>query len=269
MTSWQPPSPPAPHREPAINAPVPLLIMMALILLIHAGRSFLIEPFGETDLVILRELAFVPARFCDWLGLAEVETIRDELSRRSDPASAVRLQLAIIFLDGNARLWSLLTYAFLHAGWEHAVINSLWMLAFGAPVFRRFGGLRALVFLAATSVAAAVFHGLLNSEEVLPVIGASGGVSGLTAAAMRFVLAGEGPLDLGGAHYRPAPPLSVALRDPRVLVFLGVWFGINLLGGLGLPLAADTGQTIAWEAHVGGFLAGLLLFQLFDPKPGL
>jgi membrane associated rhomboid family serine protease len=244
------------------------MTLLALILLIHAGRSLLIEPFGPTDLVILREFAFVPARLADWLGMVEIEAIQQELARRNDPGSAVRLQLSAILLDGAAKPWSLLTYALLHAGWEHAIINALWMLAFGAPVFRRFGEGRALLFLAVTTVAAAVFHALLNTAEVLPVIGASGGVSALTAAAMRFVLAGDGPLDLSGAHDRPAPPLAQALREPRVLVFLGVWFGINLLGGLGLPLAADTGQTIAWEAHVGGFLAGLLLFPLFDRHSG-
>ena len=63
----------------------------------------------------------------------------------------------------------------------------------------------------------------------------------------------------------PAAPLLVALRNPRVLTFLVVWFGLNLLFGLGsVPLAGES-QTVAWEAHVGGFLAGLLLFSAFDP----
>ena len=63
----------------------------------------------------------------------------------------------------------------------------------------------------------------------------------------------------------PALPLLAVLRDPRVLVFLGVWFGLNLLFGLG-SLGIDGGeQAIAWQAHIGGFLAGLLAFALFDP----
>ncbi len=57
------------------------------------------------------------------------------------------------------------------------------------------------------------------------------------------------------------------LRDRRVLIFLVVWFGINLLFGLGsMPLAGE-GQMVAWQAHIGGFVAGLLLFSWFDPKP--
>jgi membrane associated rhomboid family serine protease len=61
--------------------------------------------------------------------------------------------------------------------------------------------------------------------------------------------------------------LLVALRDPRVLAFLGVWFALNLLFGASSFSMVDDQQSIAWEAHIGGFLAGLLLFPLFDPVP--
>jgi membrane associated rhomboid family serine protease len=57
----------------------------------------------------------------------------------------------------------------------------------------------------------------------------------------------------------------VTLRNGRVLLFLAVWFGLNLLFGLSSLSLGESGQSIAWEAHIGGFLAGLLLFPLFDP----
>ena len=57
----------------------------------------------------------------------------------------------------------------------------------------------------------------------------------------------------------------MVLRDPRVLAFLVVWFALNLIFGIG-SLSLDGGdQEIAWQAHIGGFLAGLLAFALFDP----
>ena len=65
----------------------------------------------------------------------------------------------------------------------------------------------------------------------------------------------------------PAAPLSVSLRDPRVIAFLLVWFGVNILFGvfsLGMP---GVEQSIAWQPHIGGFLAGLLAFAAFDPVP--
>jgi membrane associated rhomboid family serine protease len=103
------------------------------------------------------------------------------------------------------------------------------------------------------------------------MIGASAGISGMMGAATRFVFQPGGSLDLWRRHREnadrvPAAPLSVALRNPRVLTFLGVWFGLNLLFGLGsVSSLVGQDQSIAWEAHVGGFLAGLLLFSAFDP----
>jgi membrane associated rhomboid family serine protease len=65
----------------------------------------------------------------------------------------------------------------------------------------------------------------------------------------------------------PAASLSAALRDPRVLAFLGIWFGLNVLFGLGSLSLFGGEESLAWEAHIGGFLAGLLLFAAFDPHP--
>jgi membrane associated rhomboid family serine protease len=107
-----------------------------------------------------------------------------------------------------------------------------------------------------------------GSEQ--PVIGASAAISGFMAAAVRFAFQRGGPLDLlrGGdddAYRVPAVPLVAALRDKRIVVFLAAWFGLNLLFGLGTLAMPGMDQAIAWQAHIGGFLAGLLLFPLFDP----
>ena len=65
----------------------------------------------------------------------------------------------------------------------------------------------------------------------------------------------------------PAAPLTSSLQDPRVLAFLLVLFGVNLLFGLGSISKAGVEQAIAWQAHIGGFLAGLLAFAASDPIP--
>ena len=65
----------------------------------------------------------------------------------------------------------------------------------------------------------------------------------------------------------PAAPLTSSLQDPRVLAFLLVLFGVNLLFGLGSISMAGVEQAIAWQAHIGGFLAGVLAFAAFDPIP--
>jgi membrane associated rhomboid family serine protease len=88
------------------------------------------------------------------------------------------------------------------------------------------------------------------------------------SGAMRFAFQRGGPLTFGGSaqSYRvPALSLVDTFRDPRVLAFLGVWFGLNLLFGLGSVSLTGNEQPVAWQAHVGGFIAGLLLFSWFDP----
>jgi membrane associated rhomboid family serine protease len=65
----------------------------------------------------------------------------------------------------------------------------------------------------------------------------------------------------------PALSLMRALRNPRVLAFLGIWFGVNIIFGVGSIAIGVDGASVAWQAHIGGFFAGLLLFSLFDPVP--
>jgi membrane associated rhomboid family serine protease len=145
-------------------------------------------------------------------------------------------------------------------------------LPFGTVVARRFGGWRYLLFFAITAAAGAAAHLLTNWGAILPMVGASASISGFMAAATRFAFQPGGPLDSWRHHdpesyLIPAAPLPVVLRNPRVFAFLGVWFGLNLLFGVGAAAVPGSDEAVAWQAHIGGFLAGLLLFPLFDPVP--
>ena len=89
------------------------------------------------------------------------------------------------------------------------------------------------------------------------------------AAALRFAFEEGGPLGMfrgrGPAAFRvPAASLTQAFRNRQVLIFTGIWFFMNIAFGLG-SISIFGENTVAWEAHIGGFLAGLLLFPLFDP----
>jgi membrane associated rhomboid family serine protease len=164
-----------------------------------------------------------------------------------------------------ADIWTFFTYALIHADLTHLGFNAIWLLAFGTPLARRFGAFRFLLFCVVTAAAGALAHLLTHSAQVQPMVGASAIISGAMAAAMRFAFQPGGGMHWRGNMHLPAVPLPVALRDPRVLVFLAVWFGLNLLFGLGSVPLLGNDQPVAWQAHVGGFLAGLLLFGFFDP----
>jgi membrane associated rhomboid family serine protease len=171
-----------------------------------------------------------------------------------------------------AGIWTFVTYAFIHGDITHLGLNTVWLLAFGSAVARRFGAVRFLAFFMVTAAAGAAMHLATHPGDFWPMVGASAAISGFMAAAIRFVFQAGGPLGLlGGSRNRayatPAAPLFVTLRDPRVLAFLAVWFGLNFLFGLGSLSLTDDQQSVAWQAHIGGFVAGLLLFPLFDPVP--
>lgn len=234
-------------REPLFNIPPVIVAVLATLVIIHVLHTFLLTEEQEIEFILA--FAFIPARY--------------------DAASVLGTALPG---GAGAAVWSFVTYSLIHADWMHLGVNAVWLLPFGSAVARRFGAMRFLAFYAVTAVAGAGMHLLTHAGEQFPMIGASAAISGTMAAAMRFAFQRGGPLsfrrDGDDANYHvPAIPLVGVLSDLRVLAFLAVWFGINLLFGLGsLPITGDA-QVVAWQAHIGGFLAGLILFSWFDPKP--
>jgi membrane associated rhomboid family serine protease len=104
------------------------------------------------------------------------------------------------------------------------------------------------------------------------MIGASAAVSGFMAGAIRFAFQRGGPIAMfrsgDAAPYQvPAASLAAAFRDVRILVFMAAWLALNVVFGIGAISMLGVEQSIAWQAHIGGFVAGLLLFSLFDPVP--
>jgi len=229
-------------RPRAINLhPVVLWLAVALIG-IHAARQFVGEATDET---LLLTFAFIPDRYS---SIGEM-------------------------LPGGegARYWSPVTYAFLHADALHLLVNIIWMASFGGALARRFGTVRFLLLSLASAVAGAGLHYVMHRNDGGLVIGASGAVSGMMAATARFAFSPNGPLAGGrsaAAFGVPAEPLLAAFRNRRAVAFVLVWFAVNIIFGLAGSLTPGVSGQIAWEAHIGGFLAGLLCFPLLDPVRG-
>lgn len=221
-------------REPAFNLPGSLVVILCILTAVHAIRTYLITP--DMDDRILLSFAFIPARYD--IPLAQQDF---------------------------AWLWSPVTYSFLHGNWEHLIFNAFWMVAFGAPVVRRIGMLRLVVFWCLSAAAAVALHTVFHWGEMIVVVGASGVVSGLMGAAARFVFSPSGRISRQFAHLNRRLSIVEALSNRSVLVFSGIWFLTNFLIGFGLVVFSGSEGPVAWEAHIGGFLFGFLLFSLFDP----
>lgn len=235
------------HRKPrAFNVPGVVLALVVAMLGAYAVFSHLTDD-QQSEILVL--FALFPGRF-----------------------TGVPAYPDLIFPGGAAGdLWSLFSYTFLHGSWTHVIVNSVWLLAFGSPVARRIGTVRFLLFYFFCGIAGALLQVYLNPGSLVPVVGASAAISGLMGGAARFVFLADGALGglggMGGQGAAPRAKASIlhALTDRRVLIFVGVWIGLNFLfGPTGLTVTGEQ-MNIAWEAHLGGFLAGLLFFGFFDP----
>jgi membrane associated rhomboid family serine protease len=166
-----------------------------------------------------------------------------------------------------ADVWTFITYALLHANLMHLVVNSIWLAAFGTPLARRFGLSRFLFFSACGAAAGALAHLAAHPSDAIPLVGASAAISAHMAAVCRFAFDRNTRfLPMGERDWRTrARPLVEILRDRRVLGFLAAWFAVNLLFGLTNAGGTIQSGALAWEAHIGGFVFGLLAFRFFDP----
>jgi membrane associated rhomboid family serine protease len=255
-------------RQPVFNLPGVILALLAACIAVQLAREF-VSP--QTDAWIVTTFGFIPARFSRHFapgGLAEA-VVRQITAGM--PESTVRWFLG----QGGWPWWSPVSYIFLHGDWMHLGLNGLWLAAFGSAVARRFGPLRFLALFLLSGIAGAAAFILVHPYGLTPVVGASAAISGAVAAAMRFAFEPGAPLGPGrslaigsdSAYYVPALPLARVLRDGRALTFLLTWFGCNILfGAFATPLGVGD-VTVAWEAHIGGFLAGLFAFSLFDRRP--
>ncbi len=214
------------RREPLFNAPVIVIVMSVLLVALYAAYAF--APYPE-QAGIMYDYALAPERF--WAPAGDPKVYPDVLSG----------------------LLTLGSTALLHGDWMHVIVNSLMLLAFGTPVARAFGagpqawGLWMIVFLGSVIAGSALYLALTDVNGY-PAVGASGGTSGLVAAAFL--------LDPWG--------LKRKLWSREFLTFT---FAIGLANVL-LTFVAPSllGASLAWQAHVGGYVAGALLMAVLPVR---
>ena len=159
--------------------------------------------------------------------------------------------------DWFHRLVPPISHILLHGSWTHLLINCVWLLAFGPVVARRFGNMPFLVFFTLCGVAGAVLFVALDWGVAVGAVGASGAISGLMGAAIRM-------MDVRNPYLNVATIPLQPVFSRQVLMFSAAFLIINVLSGTFGFLFVGPGTEIAWEAHVGGYLAGVLLAGPFD-----
>lgn len=148
---------------------------------------------------------------------------------------------------------TLLTSMFMHGGWAHLLGNMLYLWIFGDNIEDKLGHFRYLAFYLVCGFAADMAHVLLNASSYIPSLGASGAISGV----------------LGGyiLLFPRRKVNAIVLRMMTTIpawAAIGIWFAFQLVNGLGLlGQGSREGGGVAYAAHVGGFVAGLLLVKLF------
>jgi len=154
------------------------------------------------------------------------------------------------------RYASPVTSMFLHGGWTHLLGNMLFLWIYGDNVEDAMGHARYLAFYVLCGVAAIAVQALANPDSPYPIIGASGAISGVLGAyLLLFPRARVLTLVL-------LPFFFTTLRIPAMLLLL-LWFAVQLISDLAV---SDGGASVAFRAHIGGFLTGMLLVAVFKRR---
>jgi len=224
-----PPDPTERRREPVFNIPAIVVAPIAICTIVFFLQEYVLNL--DQQMAFLLRAAFIPVRYSGQFTI--------DIYAFTTP----------------------FTYTFLHASVAHLVINMIWLAAFGSPLANRLGSVRFALFWAITGLAAASLHWAIYPLDQAPLVGASGAISGMMGAAARFGFAMQ--RSHGRAAFAgPALPVVDVLRSRSVMTFLAVWMVANLVTGL-IGVGPGPEANIAWEAHIGGFMAGFFGLPYF------
>lgn len=202
-----------PQKEPLLNLPSGVKALCILMIFIHVGLLGL--PYltdGSLQDTVILNWAFIPARFSG----------------------------DFTFLPYT--ILTPVTYALFHSGMFHILMNTIMLAAFGAGFEKNFGTKNLMIVFWGSSIFAALVHFILDTHSMAPMVGASGGISGLFAGLLLAMHR--------SGQFAPNQKLL-----PIVFIFIAISFVFGLF-------SSPDGNPIAWAAHIGGFLGGLFITYL-------
>ena len=218
------------------NLPAVVLAIIGLCVAVYLAQTYVLN--RDQQLTLLYDAAFIPVLYTGAVRFRRVHPVTRPF-----------------------------TYTFLHGSLAHVAVNMVWLAAFGSPLANRFGAVRFALFFAATGLAAAALFWVIHPFMEVPLVGASGAISGMMGAAARFGFRID--RSRGQAAFAGMPlPFREVFRSRSVVTFLAVWMIINLVTGL-VGLGAGGAEQIAWEAHIGGFVVGFFGIAAVRPACAL
>jgi membrane associated rhomboid family serine protease len=231
-----------PARQPAVRLPAATLGLVVVLVAAHVAR-IMATPAVQRAIIV--NYAFFPARYSKAFLAAH----------GLDPGSLWDRSIPFV------------SYIFLHANFTHLLLNCVWLLPFGAITARRFGVLEFYAFFLICGVAGAAAHLATHWGSPDYAIGASAAIAGLMAAGFRLLPFADATRKNGepqsGVTYPTLPPI-LPILSPRVLLWSALVIAIFTFAGV-TGLGSGPGvQVVAWQAHIGGYLAGLVLAGPFD-----
>ncbi|TYO94696.1 rhomboid family intramembrane serine protease [Desulfallas thermosapovorans] len=154
-------------------------------------------------------------------------------------------------------LVSFVTSTFIHGGWLHVISNMLFLWVFGDNVEDRLGHFKYLLFYLAAGFAGGLAHIISDPVSTVPVVGASGAVAGVLGA---YIIA------FPRSRILALVPIIIifTLMEIPAVVFIAIWFILQLFNGV--ASLGGTADTVAYWAHIGGFIIGAVLIKTMSPR---
>ena len=226
-----------------------------------------LTPYVTVGFIALNILVWVlvqGAGFSDQLAksVCELGLIPGELLGRVPAGEGVPIAPGVVCrVQGDPQYWTVLTSMFLHGGWFHLIGNMLFLWVFGNNIEDAMGHGRFVVFYLLCGVVAAGTQVVISPSSAIPMVGASGAISGVLGAYLLLYPRVR-------VHTLIFLGVFVTTVALPAYVMLGYWILLQLLGGLPALAGMESGGVAFW-AHIGGFVAGMALISLFVRRENL
>ena len=225
-------------------------------------------PIVNVAIIVVNVLVFIFLQIPNDAFTMGFAAIPREITTGTDLVGAVRVAFpdgsveTIVEAPGPTPIWlTLLTSTFMHGGWAHLAGNMLFLFIFGDNVEEAFGSALYLVFYLVVGVLASLTHVLFNPDSIVPSLGASGAISGVLAAYLVMFPRNRVAVVsfLGFFPFRYTVP---------ALLMIGLWALLQFVNGFGSITPSEETSGVAYMAHVGGFIAGVVLTFLLRGVTG-